>query len=123
MLARGAKLARAIEPTGEFPHPVDAVLYLQSAEIESRADVRACLVRHTRPLLELQGERLVRWLSRIVRVTGVCLSATDEGCREDALGNLAFVLGVAGERIRPYARDLLEGLFRLLYELCLLPAR
>lgn len=64
--------------------------------------------------------KLVRWLTRIVRTVASYTPYRDhqgEIFRLEILRNLDYVIGEVGEAVQVHARDILELLIRLIYDL------
>ncbi len=94
--------------------------YLKCLEVETKPEVKRCLVKYLGPLLELQNIRIVRWLTRLTRVseTILALPEEEETTRGEMLSCLLFVMKTAPpQRLRSYTRTLLQILFRLLHEI------
>ena len=92
---------------------------LQHLEVESDIALKRSFAAHLDALVDLQQERILRWLNRMTRVVGSCLAMPDpedEACRCSIVKTVTKVIDLVQERITPYTRRLAEELLRVLYE-------
>ena len=96
-----------------------AMKLLEQMEMEAKVDVKRCYARLMFDLLTLLDTRVIRWMSRLVRVFDSFLAYPDchqEEIRILTLENMKLAFHLGGDVLNRHARDLYEMLFRVLYE-------
>ena len=95
------------------------LILLEKLELEVKREVIKCLLKHFDACIRFQSIRLVRFLCRIIRIYAHILASSvhDRELRFMVLHQLQFVIQISQERVKDHCRDLLEMLFRRLFEL------